>query len=210
MKKLFPVITLVIGLVVGYYLSSLKGKSGSVGSITGDSLKSQHGISLKEAKTLIDTFSAHWMEDAKQKVGGKGEITRSAFIPLTELDSLCAALDAARKKNGVTDGIRIYMGRYPKMEPDGTTPYPLPYHNTIVLVATKYTHILSKGAKDSIYIHKDYYGLGNKKALVYLFGDDPLDRTQLCPDNCQGATLVCTDPTDPTCTGAAPNTYIIK
>jgi hypothetical protein len=205
MKKLFPVITLVIGLVAGYYLFSLKGKSGATDTITGDNLTSQNGISMKEAKTLIDTFSTHWMEDAKQRVGGKGEITRSAFIPLKELDSLVAALDAARKRNGVTDGIRIYMGRYPKMQPDGKTPYPQAYHNTIVLVTTKYTRILSKGAKDSIYIHKDFYGLTNRKVPVYLFGDDPLDRTQLCPNDCQGATMVCTDPTDPTCTGNSNN-----
>jgi hypothetical protein len=202
MKKLFPLLTLIVGFLAGYFLFTLKNKPTTTGTTPGGPYTSENSISQEEAQLLVNTFGTDWMDDANQKPAGKGEITRSIFLPLTKLDSLCAALDAARKIDGVTDGLRIYEGRYPLMRPDGKTPYEHPYHNTIIMVTTKYTHVLTRGVKDSVYIHLDYYGKGSKKKAMNMLVEDPQNRGELCPNNCLGATLVCPDPTNPTCTGS--------
>lgn len=199
MKKLLPLLTLIIGFITGYYVCTVKTKYEPAAAAR--QFPSENSISQEEAQLLVYTFGNHWMEDANNKVGGKGEKTRSVYIPLTKLDSLCAAMDAQRKIDGITDGIRVYFGRYPEFQPDGKTPYEHAYHNTIILVSTKTTRILPRGQKDSISIHLDYYGSGNKKIALHMFALDPQNRGDLCPNICDGATLVCADPTDPTCTG---------
>jgi len=198
MKKLtLPIIMLLIGFIAGYYIS--KGKStATVASGTGE-FKSESSISYDEAKLLVDTFGMYGLEDAKKVPGGKGSKTRSVFMPLTKLDSLVAALDAARKTDGKTDGIRIYFGRYPKFHPDGKTPYTHPFRNTIVLVSTRDTSVTVKGSTQPLRIHIDYYGAPNHKLPLHMFALDPQNQGELCPDNCDGALFVCPDPTDPTC-----------
>src|SRR5476649_2093649 len=101
MKKLtLPLIMLLIGFIAGYYIS--KGRNtAAVTSGTGE-FKSENSISYDEAKLLVDTFGMYGLEDANHVPGGKGIKTRSVFMPLTELDSLVAALDAARKTDGKT------------------------------------------------------------------------------------------------------------
>lgn len=198
MKKLIlPVITLIIGFIAGYYLN--KASLTSTRPVTG--YRSENSISQEEAQMLVDTFGIYGLQDAHHVPGGKGPKTRSSFIPLKELDSLVAALDAQRKLNGKTDGIRIYFGRYPKFELDGKTQYPMAYHNTIVLVSTKDTTIIPKGGKNPIRIHIDYFGSGNRRSVLGLYGLDAQNRADLCPDNCDGSLLVCPDPADTTCNG---------
>jgi len=199
-KLLLPLITLIIGFAAGYYFTKTKAPAAT--ALTGP-FTSGNSISQEEAQMLVDTFGMYGMEDAHHKPGGKGSRTRSAFIPLAELDSLCAALNAERLINHVTDGIRIYFGRYPKMQMDGKTPYEHAFHNTIILVSTKTAHVLPKGSLDSVKIHLDYFGSQNKKLVLRMF-TDPQNRNALCPDDCDGATLVCPDPTDPSCTGCNP------
>ena len=202
-NALFPLLTLIIGFAAGYYFNSAKMKEDpKLASRTlGGPYPSENSISIAEAQMMVDTFGMYGMQDKNHRPGGKGEKTRSVFFPLTKLDSLVAALDDARKKDGKTDGIRIYFGRYPKMQMDRKTPYPHPYLNTIIMVSTKLTRILQKGAKDSISIHLDYYGATNRNKPMFMLAVDPQNRNELCPDICDGATLVCPDPTDPTCTG---------
>src|SRR5471030_2947847 len=130
MKKLvLPVLTLIIGFVIGYYFAQSK-STGVAALSVGHTQVSENSISREEAQMLVDTFGMYGMEDANHKPGGKGLRTRSSFIPLKELDNLVATLDSARAKDGRTDGIRIYFGRYPKLHPDGKTPYEHPYRNT--------------------------------------------------------------------------------
>lgn len=198
MKKLLvPLLTLIIGFAAGYYF--FNGKTKTTIGTSGGLITSDNSISHEEAQMLVDTFGARWMDDSNNRMGGKGQKTRSVYISLKELDSLTTGLDNERKKNGATDGIRIYFGRYPKYHPDGKTPYEHAFHNTIILVSTKTTRILPRGAKDSISIHLDYYGATNKKIAMGMFALDPQNRNDLCPDNCDGATLLCPDPNDPTC-----------
>src|ERR1700744_4859649 len=155
-KLLLPLLTLIIGFAAGYYF--FNGKTKTTIGTSGGPIMSDNSISREEAQMLVDTFGAHWMDDSNNRMGGKGQKTRSVYISLKELDSLTTALDGERKKDGTTDGIRIYFGRYPKYHPDGKTPYEHAYHNTIILVSTKTTRILPRGSKDSISIHLDYYG----------------------------------------------------
>jgi hypothetical protein len=191
--------TLIIGFVIGYYIFKPTTKTPTTPVFpTGNS------ISRDEAQMMVDTFGKYGMQDANHKPGGKGERTRAVFIPLHRLDSLVAALDAQSAKDHVTDGIRIYFGRYPKMQLD-RKPYGNPFLNTLILVSTKLTRVLQKGAKDSISIHLDFYGAPNSKTPVHFFAMDPLNREEMCPNNCAGGTLVCPDPTDPTCNGSNSN-----
>jgi hypothetical protein len=205
MKNLFfPLVTLIIGFAAGYYLCHSKQTTqpAMVGmEAPATAFPSENSISYDEAKMMVDTFGMYGMQDASHRPGGKGAKTRSVFLPLSKLDSLTAALDAARKIDGKTDGMRIYFGRYPKLQLD-KSPYKHAYMNTIVLVTTKLTRILQKGAKDSISIHLDYYGAPTKGKALRLMMMDPQNRNEICPDNCSGATLVCPDPTDPTCNGS--------
>lgn len=201
---LFPLVTLIIGFAAGYFFFSCKeGESGKPSAVTMSApgnYTSENSISYDEAKMMVDTFGMYGMQDASHRPGGKGAKTRSVFMPLTKLDSLVAALDAARKIDGKTDGIRIYFGRYPKLQLDKKV-YNHPFMNTIIMVTTKYTKILQKGAKDSIGIHLDYYGASTRSKPMFMLMVDPQNRNELCPENCDGATLVCPDPTDPTCNG---------
>jgi hypothetical protein len=200
MKKLIlPIITLIIGFIAGYYFN--KGGLTTTRPVT--EYSSKNSISQEEAQMLVDTFGMYGLQDANRVPGGKGPKTRGSFIPLKELDSLVAALDAQRKLNGKTDGIRIYFGRYPKFQPDGKTQYPMAYHNTIILVSTKDTTIIPKGSKDPIRIHIDYFGSRDRKRVLGLYAEDPQNRADLCPDNCDGALLVCPDPNDPNCGGGS-------
>jgi len=201
MKKLvLPVLTLIIGFVIGYYFAQSK-STGVAALSVGHTQVSENSISREEAQMLVDTFGRYGMEDANHKPGGKGLRTRSSFIPLKELDNLVATLDSARAKDGKTDGIRIYFGRYPKLHPDGKTPYEHPYRNTIIMVSTRDTSVIRKGGNQPTRIHIDYFGAPNKKLPMNMFFIDPQNRTEQCPDNCDGSTLVCPDPTDPSCTG---------
>jgi hypothetical protein len=199
-KLVLPLFTLIIGFVAGYYFSNFKSTNtpGTAATATTALYPSSNSISKDEAQMLVDTFGMYGMQDVNHKPGGKGLKTRSVYIPLPRLDSLVAALDAARKKDGTTDGLRIYFGRYPKMQLD-KNPYIQPFMNTLILVATKLTRILPTGAKDSISIHLDYYGAPNSKTPMRMFVMDPLNREELCPNNCDGATLVCPDPNNPNC-----------
>jgi len=199
-KLLLPVLTLIIGFIIGYYFA--QSKTGGVASLTvAHTQLSENSISREEAQMLVDTFGRYGMEDANHQSNPKGLRTRSSFLPLKELDNLVAALDSARAKDGKTDGIRIYFGRYPKMHIDGKTPYEHPYHNTIVLVSTKDTSVVLKGGNQPTRIHIDYFGAPNSKLPAHMFFLDPQNRAELCPDNCTGSSLVCPDPTDPSCTG---------
>jgi len=197
-KLLLPLLTLIIGFAAGYYFFNGKAKTATLIGPTGP-FTSQTSISYDEAKLLVDTFGTHWMDDNNDHMGGKGWKTRSVFLPLKELDSLVAALDAERMKDGKTDGMRIYFARYPKLHPDKKTPYDHPRLNTIVMVSTRATRILPRGAHDSLTIHLDYYGSSDKKKPMQLFALDPQNRGELCPDNCDGASLLCPNPDDPTC-----------
>jgi hypothetical protein len=197
MKKLIlPLITLIIGFIAGYYFNRTSATAAHTGGYG-----SKHSISREEAQMLVDTFGIYGLQDANHVPGGKGEKTRSSFIPLKDLDSLVAGLDEQRRLNGKTDGIRIYFGRYPKFQPDGKTRYEMAYHNTIILVATKDTMIMPKRGKNPIRIHIDYFGSGDSKKVLGLYGLDVQNRTDLCPDNCDGGLLVCPDPNDTTCNG---------
>jgi hypothetical protein len=197
MKKLLvPIITLIIGFAAGYYLTKSKG---AATALTGP-FAAKNSISQEEAQMLVDTFGKYGLEDAKQVPGGKGQKTRSSFIPLGQLDSLVAALDAEKKTIG-TDGLRIYFGRYPKYHIDGKTQYEMAYHNTIVLVSTRDTMVKTKGGLQPVRIHLDYFGSKDKKKIMNLLVEDPQNRTELCPDNCDGSLLVCPDPTNPACDG---------
>lgn len=198
-NSLLPLLTLIIGLAAGYYFFSGKAQKTTPSLNTSSTYTSATSISYDEAKLLVDTFGTHWMDDNTDRIGGKGWKTRSVFLPLKELDSLVAALDAERKKDGKTDGMRIYFARYPKFHADGKTPYDHPRLNTIVMVSTKATKILPRGAHDSLTIHLDYFGSPNKKSPMGLFALDPQNRGELCPDNCDGASLLCPNPDDPTC-----------
>ncbi|MDB5031566.1 hypothetical protein [Mucilaginibacter sp.] len=192
MKKLvLPLITLIIGLVAGFYYANSKSTAtAAVAALTDTAgFKSENSISYDEAKMLVDTFGTRGLDDDSNKPGGRGSKTRSIFMPLSKLDSLVAALDAARKKDGKTDGLRIYFGRYPKLQLD-RMPYQHPYRNTIILVSTKDTSVLPKGAKDPIHIHIDYFGAPNHKLPMHLFAVDPQNRGEMCPNNCDGALLL--------------------
>ena len=209
MKNLFlPLLTLIIGFAAGYYFCnsrSHQAAQGAMSSMSADAIyPSENSISYDEAKMMVDTFGMYGMQDANHRAGGRGLRTRSIFMPLSKLDSLTAALDAARKKDGKTDGLRIYFGRYPKLQLDKKA-YPHPFMNTIIFVSTRLTKVLQKGALDSISIHLDYYGAPNKSRALKMMADDPQNRAELCPDACSGATLVCPDPTDPSCNGSSSN-----
>jgi hypothetical protein len=202
MKKLvFPLITLIVGFVAGYfYANSKTTATGPVaaGKMAITDFHSDNSISYDEAKMLVDTFGTQGLDDANGKPGGKGAKTRSVFIPLTKLDALTAALDAARAKDGKTDGIRIYFGRYPKMQLD-RKPYEHPWRNTIIIVSTKDTAILQRGGKIPVNMHLDYFGAPDHKKATFMLMLNPDNRGEMCPNNCDGATLVCPDPSDPNC-----------
>ncbi len=189
MKKLvLPLVTLIIGFIAGYYFVQSKSTAPApAGTIE---FKSENSITREEAQLLVDTFGVHGLEDADHKPGGKGIKTRAVFLPLTKLDSLCAALDAERKADGKTDGIRVYFGRYPKLQPNGKTPYDHPFRNTIILVSTKDSTIISSRTKEKIRIHQDYFGAPNVKMPTMMIGTVPQNRGEMCPDNCDGAALL--------------------
>src|SRR6202000_2919216 len=134
-NALFPLVTLIIGFAAGYYFFSLRTKEQPAmpSRTLGGPYPSENSISIAEAQMMVDTFGMYGMQDASHKPGGKGAKTRAVFFPLTKLDSLVAALDDARKKDGKTDGIRMYFGRYPKMQLD-KKPYEHPFLNTIIMV----------------------------------------------------------------------------
>ncbi len=202
MKKLvFPLITLIAGFAAGYFYANSKTTAtgpAAAGKMALTDFHSDNSISYDEAKLLVDTFGTKGLDDANGKPGGKGLKTRSIFIPLTKLDALVAALDAARAKDGKTDGIRIYFGRYPKMQLD-RKPYEHPYRNTIIIVSTKDTAILQRGGKIPVNMHLDYFGAPNHKTATFMLMVNPENRGEMCPNNCDGAILVCPDPTDPNC-----------
>ncbi|MBC7399744.1 MAG: hypothetical protein H7289_07340 [Mucilaginibacter sp.] len=204
MKKLvFPLITLIVGFVAGYfYANSKTTATGPVaaGKMAITDFHSDNSISYDEAKMLVDTFGTQGLDDGNGKPGGKGAKTRSVFIPLTKLDALTAALDAARAKDGKTDGIRIYFGRYPKLQLD-RKPYEHAWRNTIIIVSTKDTAILQRGGKQPVNMHLDYFGAPNHKVATFMLMVNPDNHGELCPNNCDGATLVCPDPSDPNCGG---------
>jgi len=197
MKKLvLPLLFLIVGFVAGYYFS--RSKSSTIDVPSGP-YTSQKAISQEEAQRLVDTFGMYGLQDANHVPGGKGPKTRSAFISLAELDSLCAALNAQRKHDGKTDGLHIYFGRYPLYESDGKTQYPMAYHNTLIFVSTQRHPIMPHGAKDSLVTHMDFFGSPNKHMPMMLYATDPLNRMDLCPNNCDGSDLLCPDPTNPDC-----------
>src|ERR1700742_1837142 len=96
-KAIFPLLTLIIGFAAGYYFSCLKSKGAQTEAIGGP-YTSNNSISVEEAQMMVDTFGKYGMQDNTHKPGGGGKNgmkTRAVFLPLTKLDSLCAALDAA-------------------------------------------------------------------------------------------------------------------
>jgi hypothetical protein len=202
MKKLvFPLIILIVGFAAGYFYANSKTTAtgpAAAGKMALTDFHSDNSISYDEAKLLVDTFGTKGLDDANGKPGGKGAKTRSIFIPLTKLDALVAALDAARAKDGKTDGIRIYFGRYPKMQLD-RKPYDHPYRNTIIIVSTKDTAILQRGGKIPVNMHLDYFGAPSHKTATFMLMINPENRGEMCPNNCDGATLICPDPSDPDC-----------
>jgi hypothetical protein len=202
MKKLvFPLIILIVGFAAGYFYANSKTTATGPAAASKMALTDFHSdnsISYDEAKLLVDTFGTKGLDDANGKPGGKGAKTRSIFIPLTKLDALVAALDAARAKDGKTDGIRIYFGRYPKMQLD-RKPYDHPYRNTIIIVSTKDTAILQRGGKIPVNMHLDYFGAPSHKTPTFMLMINPENRGEMCPNNCDGATLICPDPSDPDC-----------
>jgi hypothetical protein len=204
MKKLvFPLITLIVGFVAGYFYANSKAPASGPAAESKMAITDFHSdnsISYDEAKMLVDSFGTQGLDDGTGKPGGKGVKTRSVFIPLTKLDALTAALDAARKIDGKTDGIRIYFGRYPKMQLD-RKPYEHPWRNTIIIVSTKDTAILQRGGKQPVNMHLDYFGAPNHKTTTFSLMINPENRGEMCPNNCDGATLVCPDPSDPDCGG---------
>ncbi|MGF7081059.1 hypothetical protein [Mucilaginibacter sp. UYCu711] len=202
MKKLvFPLIILIVGFAAGYFYANSKTTAtgpAAAGKMAITDFHSDNSISYDEAKLLVDTFGTKGLDDANGKPGGKGAKTRSIFIPLTKLDALVAALDAARAKDGKTDGIRIYFGRYPKMQLD-RKPYDHPYRNTIIIVSTKDTSILQRGGKIPVNMHLDYFGAPDHSKATFMLMINPDNRGEMCPNNCDGATLICPDPSDPDC-----------
>lgn len=202
MKKLvLPLITLIIGFAAGYYFNASKSTAPATATaaLAINDYHAENAISLEEAKLLVDTFGTKGLDDADNRPGGKGPKTRSIFLPLKKLDSLIAALDAARAKDGKTDGLRIYFGRYPKFMPDGKTRYQHPFRNTIILVSTRDTAVIIKGTTQPVNIHLDYFGDPTNPKKIQTFAIAPQNRGEMCPDNCNGAILVCPDPTDPNC-----------
>ncbi|MES2376235.1 MAG: hypothetical protein V4553_06645 [Bacteroidota bacterium] len=191
MKKLvFPLITLIVGLVAGYFYANSKttatGPAETKMAAVTD-FRSENSISYDEAKMLVDSFGTQGLDDGNGRPGGKGPKTRAVFFPLTKLNALVSALNAARAKDGKTDGIRIYFGRYPKMQLD-RKPYEHPFRNTIILVSTRDSTIMKD--KIPVNIHMDYFGAPNHKVATFMLMVDPENRTEMCPNNCDGATLV--------------------
>jgi hypothetical protein len=179
---LLPLITLIIGFAAGYYFNASKSTAPATATaaLAINDYHAENAISLEEAKLLVDTFGTKGLDDADNRPGGKGPKTRSIFLPLKKLDSLIAALDAARAN-------------------DGKTRYQHPFRNTIILVSTRDTAVIIKGTTQPVNIHLDYFGDPTNPKKIQTFAIAPQNRGEMCPDNCNGAILVCPDPTDPNC-----------
>ena len=172
----------LFGVCIILLLSTCEGNTGKNKSVKSNT------INQDEAQTLVDYFDDH----TNPLFGTK---TRSVWFSYDRIHEIDSLLTEERKKmirdgkKDITDGLRVYFARYTKADLGGI-PYDNSKRNTLIFVSTKSTHrpIMNQNGNviDSI-IHLDYY---EPYAITKSFVTDPQNRGELCPNNCQGATLV--------------------
>ena len=126
------------------------------------------GILVQDAKEMVQNYK-RWA--GRHPVSGTKQNTRSVWFHLDTLDSLVNLMKLERialqqgdpnKKDGVTDGVRIYFGRYKTHDSAN-----MKERNTLLFVSTVWV--------DSAQGHRDYHN--NQKRTV------PANNGELSPPN---------------------------
>ena len=130
------------------------------------------GLSVADAEDMVKNYKGH---AGKDPIDLKKQNTRSVWFNLDTLDNLVKQLKAERlarqkgnpaKRDSVTDGVRLYFGRYKTHIQSN-----MKERNTLIFVSTYW---VQKGN-----FHQDYFNKLLKRS-------DPLNNGELSPPNTLG------------------------
>jgi len=130
-------------------------------------------ITREEVKLLVAEYNR-----STQHIDGKSK-TKSVWFKYEVIEDMFKQLKAERENNVGTDGLRVFFGTYPEVDPQGNR-YEFQKRNTVVFVSTK-----EAIADDGKVYHKNYFDhpASTEKGLL----SDPINRGELCEPNCNGA-----------------------
>lgn len=158
------VITFIVGLVVGYLCFGKtppthdeKFDISQYANVKPDTTNKRSGqLSVDSAYEMVQLYKG-LDPDLKQN-------TRVIWFPFSRIESLYLRMKAEQEAGMGTDGLRIYLAKYPKEYAPGKK-HPHANQNTLVLVSTK----------DSLKrFHRDYY-------YDKLLRESPENKGELCP-----------------------------
>jgi len=190
MKKIVaPLITLVVGFGIGYLIFNNQNQSSNHLAESPNSEKLFVDISYKEAKVLVDNFRDHGREDVTGDINGAHDRTKAIWFSYDQIKGIYESL-TKEKSNGVgTDGLRIYLARYPILCPKCTaSDSDIKYDPTLQVNRNTLVMVSTKTSSTDTSIHVDYFDTTGRTQF-FMNPMPPQNRGELCQPNCNGATL---------------------